>query len=85
MRNLIGEPELTEDQLEVLKFLSLDDRSPVEHIAKGVSESVQRTKHFLDGLRQHQLIDNPLSFGGPVNFYLTKASRKYLFDNGLLD
>ena len=85
MARLTGDPELSDEQIKVLKFVSLNEDSSVEQIANGVAESRQRTQHFLAGLREHRLVDSPLVSGGTILHYPTKAGRKYLFDHGLLD
>ena len=84
MSQLVGDPELNDEQLKVLKFVSLNEDSSVEQIANGVAESQQRAQHFLDGLKEHYLVDSPLTSGGTILYYPTKAGRKYLFGRGLL-
>jgi hypothetical protein len=68
----------------LLAIAEAEGRYEAEDLADRFKMPKAKIEYYLDCIKDKQLANFPMSFGGPCPYYLTSQGRKYLVDKGLL-
>ena len=75
---------LSAEEEQILKCLVEYGQASLEAISEAISLDVIKTEYWLDQLQDRNMVSIPLAFGSPGLFYLDKAGRGHLVENGLI-